>query len=130
MGKRIPPPQTKPPVAVSPKGLTLADVTVTHTIGTHTTTVRGSELARLIDATRHLHDRDEESDFVDVTSIAIELDGTAEVLSALAEDEPHGRGRALAHLADALRRLSHRAAASAPRGGNRAPNWYAVEVTK
>jgi hypothetical protein len=133
MARRIvsPDPQrTKPPGATPPKGLTLADVTVTHTIGARTTTVPGLEVAQLIDATRHLHDDGEPSDFISALSIAYELDGSAEVLAALAEDDPRGRGRALEHLADVLRRLSHRAAASAPRSGPSAPERYTVEVTK
>jgi hypothetical protein len=135
MGKRIVPPTTgqkegsSPAIPKPPKGLSLADITVRHTIGNHTTTVRGPDLARLIDATRHLHDRDEESDFVDATSIAIELDGLAEVLLALAEDADAQRA-ALGYLSDQLRRLSNRVAATAPRSVNQQPDWYRVEVKR
>jgi len=39
--------------------LTLADVTITHAIGPKVTTRTGETLARLIEATRHLHDDSE-----------------------------------------------------------------------
>jgi uncharacterized protein YerC len=81
------PRQTKPPVATSPQGITLADVTVTHTVGSHVTKVAGGDLAKLIDATRHLHHRDEASDFLDATCFAIELNGMAEVLIDLMDDD-------------------------------------------
>ena len=139
MARKIVPPQprqTKPPVATPPPGPTLADVTVTHTVGSHVTKVAGGDLARLLvvfetderlDATRHLHDRDEASDFLDATRIAIELNGMAEVLIDLMDDD---EPCALSYLSDQLPRLSNRVAASAPRCGNSAPNWYAVEVKK
>lgn len=110
------------------KVLTLADVVaVTHTIGSRVTKVTGADLAKLIDATRHLHDPDETSDYINPSAIAIELDGVAEVLTELNED---ARISALSYLSEQLRRLSNRVAALAPRGGNAAPNWYAVEVKK
>jgi len=121
------PRQTKPPGATPPQGLTLADVTVTHMIGGGVTKVAGGDLAKLIDATRHLHDRDEASDFLDATYIAIELNGMAEVLIDLIDDD---KPCALSYLSDQLRRLSNRVDASAPRCGNNAPNLYAVEVKK
>jgi hypothetical protein len=109
------------------KVLTLAAVRITHTLGSRTTTLQGPELARLIAATRHLHAPEDGSDFIDPSAIAIELDGLAEVLFDLRDDD---RPSALGYLSDQLRRLSHRVAALAPRSGNSAPDWYKVEVTK
>ena len=98
-----------------PKGLSLANITVTHTIGNCTTTVRGLELAQLIKSTRGLYDPNERGDFINATSIAIELNGMADVLLDLMDDD---RPSALGYLSDQLRRLAHRVAALDPRGVN------------
>ena len=68
----------------------------------------------------------------DLTDVIVELEldelnGTAKVLIDLMDDD---EPCALSYLSDQLRRLSNRVAASAPRCGNSAPNWYAVEVKK
>jgi hypothetical protein len=110
-----------------PKGLSLANITVRHTIGDHTTTVRGPELAQLIEATRGLYDPTERGDFTNATSIAIELRSLADVLLDLMDDD---RPSALGYLSDQLRRLAHRVAATAPRSVNQQPNCYTVEVAK
>jgi hypothetical protein len=109
------------------EGCTLANIVVKHTIGDCTTTVRGPELAQLIQATRGLYDPTERGDFVNATSIALELGGLADVLLDLAADD---RPSALGYLSDQLRRLAHRVAAIAPRSENQQPDWYTVEVSK
>jgi hypothetical protein len=115
------------------KPRTLANVRLTHTIGTRTKTYSGETIARLIEATRHLHDPEangDELEFLDAHAIAIELDGLADVLCCVSENEQYPVERALPCLGDQLRRISNRVAALAPRGGNNAPDWYRVEVKK
>jgi hypothetical protein len=116
-----------------PKARTLADVRLTHTIGSRTTSYSGETIARLIEATRHLHDpnaRGDDLDFIDAYAIAIELNGLADVLCCVSENEQYPIERALPCLGDQLRRISNRVAALAPRGGNNAPDWYKVEVKR
>jgi hypothetical protein len=116
-----------------PKTRTLADVRLTHTIGSRTTSYSGETIARLIEATQHLHDRTargDDLDFIDAYAIAVELQGLADVLCCVSENEQFPIERALPYLGDQLRRISHRVAALAPRGGNNAPDWYQVEVKR
>jgi hypothetical protein len=132
MAKKILPlrPRQKEGVTATPKppkGLSLANITVRHTVGDCTTTVRGPELAQLIEATRGLYDPTERGDFTNATSIAIELRSLADVLLDLMDDD---RPSALGYLSDQLRRLAHRVSALDPRSVNQQPDWYTVEVTK
>ncbi len=112
------------------KPLTLADIQVTHTIGSKSLVRSGATIAQLIDATRHLHDPDEtDLDFLNPAAIAIELDGVADILCCLSEAESIRLERALSYIGDQLRRIGYRVMALAPTSANQAPDWYKVEVT-
>jgi hypothetical protein len=125
------PKDTGGPIASPPKGLTLADLTVTHAVGRRPMRLTGETLVRLIEGTRHLHDDSaDDLDFINPYAIAIELDGLADVLCCVSETEEFSLRRALPCLGEQLRRIGHRVTALAERSGNNAPNWYAVEVKK
>jgi hypothetical protein len=111
--------------------LTLANIRVTHTVGSRVTVRDGETLARLIEATRHLHDDGgADLDFINPAAIALELAGLADVLCCLSESEEFGLERALPCIGEQLRRLGHRVMALGALSGNSTPDWYAVEVTR
>ena len=111
--------------------LTLADIRVTHTVGSKVTTRTGETLVRLIEATRHLYDdSDTDLDFINPYAIALELSGIADVLCCLSEAEDFSLERALPCIGEQLRRIGHRVTAVAQRTGNSHPSWYKVEVTR
>lgn len=121
-----------PSVPQSP--LTLADIRVTHTVGSRRLVRPGATLAKLIQATEHLYDPDnldgEYLDFLCPSAIAMELKGLAETLCVVAESEEEGAAsRCVPYMADQLRRIAHRVSALAPTSANQAPDWYKVEVT-
>jgi hypothetical protein len=115
------------------KPRTLADVRLTHTVGSRTTSYSGDTIARLIEATQHLHDpqaKGDDLDVIDAYAIAVELQELADVLCCVSDNEQWPVERALPCLADQLRRISHRVGALGPRAGNNAPDWYRVEVKR
>jgi hypothetical protein len=117
--------------AAAAKPLTLADIRVTHTIGSRTITRTGAILAQLIEATQHLHaPEDDDLDFLNPSAIAIELDGVADVLCCLSEAEAFALDRALPCVGEQLRRIARRVSALAPTSANQLPDWYKVEVKR
>jgi hypothetical protein len=119
------------PASKEAQPLTLADVTITHASGSKVTTRTGETLARLIEATRHLHDDSEtDLDFLNPSAIASELEGVADVLCCLSEAEGFGLERALPCIGEQLRRIGHRVTALGARSGNNHPAWYKVEVKR
>ena len=119
------------PVTEPPKGLTLADITVTRRSLNEVMTVTGPELAQLLRATRPT--ADVFPAFVSPGALADELDSLADIVQVIGAADYHDSGlpldKSLSWIGECLRRLATRAAAL-HQGGTSAPNWYAVEVTK
>ena len=118
-------------MAHPPKGLTLADVTVTRRIlDKEVTRITGPDLAKLIEATKS---DDPRPGLVDRGSIWEELDCLADLVQLLGAADHADCGvpldKPLYWVGESLKRLGNRVMAL-DQAGNSAPNWYAVEVKK
>lgn len=119
------------PIAYPPKGLTLADVTVVRRVlKDEITRISGSEIAKLIDATKP---DDGRPPLVDRGTIWEELDCLADLVQVLGAADQADCGvpldKPLYWVGESLKRLGRRVMAL-DQSGNSAPNWYAVEVKK
>jgi hypothetical protein len=119
-------------IPTGPKGLTLADVTISHVFrGDKEVTLSGGEIAAILKGTQHLHAPDEKSEFVNAYAMYFEIVGIAETLDLIAEPDDGQITRPLHYLADQLKRIANRVCALDPgSGAHRAAASFRVEVAR
>jgi hypothetical protein len=123
-------PRQKEGRQVTPKPLTLADVTISHVFRENTVvTLSGAEIAAILEGTQHLHAPEEKSDFVNAYALYFEIVGIAETLDLIAEPDDCQITRPLHYLADQLKRIANRVCTLGP-GSHRDAASFRVEVKR